>query len=159
MCGRAGLLLALASSIFFLVVAAKNRSREAANCNGCALALSTLLAWVVIAGNMRGELRRQDEVQETTRMLVAVYELAHDVDSIRARLGRLPADQKEFVQLRGEPIPRLGVRSISYFRDSEPDYRLDFMLGGFWGDRRDLFGYVAWYSGPNANPRLHVDLF
>ncbi len=159
-CAVIGLLLALASSSAFLVAAVKNRGREAANCNGCALALSTLIGWIVIGGTIRGELRRHEEIQRTTHMLVAVHELAHDADAIRARLGRSPADEKEFVRLRGEPMPcSMPAEYLAYFHNSEFDYQFNFGLRNFWGDHWDLFGYVAVYYGPSASPRLRVFLF
>ncbi|MCX5682078.1 MAG: hypothetical protein NT049_00100, partial [Planctomycetota bacterium] len=70
-------------------------------------------------------------------------------------------DEEELVQLRGKPMPTFGLGHypIHYYRSSDLDYQLNFSFRSFWGYRWDIFGYVASYYGPNATPRLFVDLF
>jgi hypothetical protein len=159
--GWLGLVCVAASVLAFLVAAVKRRKGQAANCGGCVLALFTLIIPATAANTIHRSLWRQDDIQETTRTLVTVHKLAQDIDSIRARLGRLPKDERELVRLRGKPMPLFGSghHPISYYRVSDSDYLLNFSFRSFWGYHWDLLGYVASYHGPNVTPRLFVDLF
>lgn len=157
-CILLGGVLPLVSSAVFLIAALENRTRQAVNCAGCVLALFTLITWIVAGRTIHDAIHIQKDIQETTRRLATVHKVAQDVESIRARLGRLPKDEKEFVQLLGKPMPVFGEYDrISYYRNSDLDYRLNFSLRSFWGYGGDF--YVASYQGPNTTPRLFVDLF
>jgi len=159
LCALLGGSFLLVSSLVFLGAAAKSHAGQPANCGGCVLALSTLIAWIAVGFTIHSELRLPEDVAETTHTLLAVHKLAQDVEAIRTRFGRLPADQQELVRLRGKPMPLCGSGHcpITYDRNSDADYRLNFDLATFWGYRWNF--YVAYYQGPNATPRLFVDLF
>jgi hypothetical protein len=159
LCALLGGSFLLVSGLVFLGAAAKNRAGQPANCGGCVLALSTLIAWIAVGFTMHRELRLQEDPQETTHTLLTVHKLAQDVEAIRTRLDRLPTSEQELVRLRGKPMPRFGAGHypISYERNGNVDYRLHFHLTTFWGYRWNYF--VAYYQGPNAAPRLFVDLF
>jgi len=149
------------SSICFLIAAIKTRTRQVVNCLGCVLPLFILVNSCVIGSKLHNFSSNQNDVEETTRTLMAVLELAQEIDTLQKHLGRLPNDEAELVLLLGKPMPTFGSHHvpIHYYRNGDSDYHLNFDFRSFWGYRWDLFGYVATYSSCNANPRLFVDLF
>jgi hypothetical protein len=159
LCAIPGPLLPV-SSIVFLVAATKDPARRAANCGGCMLAVFTLVIWIAAVCTIREFRSRQESVEQTTTTLVKLHELAAEIELIRARLGRLPEDEKELVEMRGKPMPTFyGHFQIQYLRDTEGHYQLSCSVSDFWGSHWDLFGWIVSYYGPSSTPRLRVILF
>ena len=159
LCSLTGVILLLASATAFLAAALKDRIHRGGNCAGCNLALFTLIAWVAGYAGINSRVRHQDAVQRTTETIIELHKLAAEVESIRARLGRLPNDEMELVALRQKPMP-------TFYRNFQIGYRLDrdryyltCSLSDFWDCHWDLFGWIVSYYGPNAPRRMQIILF
>ncbi|HVX60596.1 MAG TPA: hypothetical protein VHC19_08340, partial [Pirellulales bacterium] len=99
-------------------------------------------------------------VQQTTDQFISLYKLTAEIESIRARTGRLPKDERELIALRGQPISTNGESAVlSYKRLDEDHYRLDCVLQNFWGRQRDTIGWIVRYYGPKTPRRVRVVLF
>lgn len=160
LCGVTGSILFVASTIVYLIAALKDRTRRGRNCACCNLALFTWIAWSASCASIGSRLRHQEAVQHTTETIITLHKLAADVESIRARLGRLPTDEKELVALRQKPMPLFYIQyQIGYQRVDQDRYHLTCSLSDFWDRHRDLFGWIVLYDGPAAPRRMQVILF
>ncbi len=159
LCGFATLALVLVSSVIFLVTAFEDRARCGRHCAACIFALS----WLIISGSCvskaRGHTQYLEDVEHTTETLVTLHCLAADIETIRARLGRLPT-QQELETLRGAPLPAYWKDyRIEYQRLDEEHYHLACSMQSFWGHGWDLFGWRVFYRGPHAPRRIQIILF
>jgi hypothetical protein len=162
-CALTWLLSVVASSIVFFVAGVKDRTHRGRNCACCDLALFTLIGWIiicVICANVQSQVRRQEDAQQTTETLIKLHKLATEIESFRARLGRLPKDEEELVALRGEPMPTFYQQfAIHYKRLGGDRYELTCSLRSFWGYGWDLWGWHVAYYGCNSPRRIQVILF
>jgi hypothetical protein len=159
-CALVWLLLSLVSGIIFLIVAARQSAGRVGNCAGCALALFTIIVPLAAGGAAQSRLHRIEQVRRTARMILIFHRLGAEVEAIRTRLGRLPADEEELVRLRGKPMPPDGEKyRIRYYRRDEKQYDMSYNAADFWGRHWDLFGWIFHYYGPSSPQRLHAELF
>jgi len=110
-----GLLLAPASSIFFLVAALRHKAGRATQLRGCVLALWTLTVCVVAEWTVYGHHQRQDLVEETTQAIRSLHKLAAEVgsdskahrSSAGKRAGTYPAAREPTAG--GRPWPKSAL--------------------------------------------------
>jgi len=153
-------LFLMIGSIVFLVSAARHRRRRVGNCAGCILAFFTLIICATMANDTQNCRRQMDDIERTTHILIILHKLANDIESIRTRIDRLPADEQELVRLRGKPMPTYrGLYRIHYYRYDMEQYDLSCCQSNFWGSHWDLFGWILHYYGPHSTQRLHAELF
>jgi hypothetical protein len=146
--------------IVFLVRAAKYRHSRAANCAGCVLAFYTLCFCAAVSSDAYRLRTYLDCVDHTTHILITLHKLANDIEAIRTRIGRLPANEAELVQLRGEPMPiYYGQYRINYYLRDSGIYDLSCCENNFWGSHWDIFGWILHYYGPQSTQRLHAEVF
>lgn len=154
------LLIVFVSNIAFLLAAAANRTTRARNCACCVLTVFSLIIWMAVNRTAHRQHDYHEAVAQTTHTLITVHELGNDVESIKARLGRLPKDEKELVRLRGKPMPTYREKyTIGYVRRDDDRYYLTYNASDFWGRNGDLWGWIVEYYGPNSVRRLNVILF
>jgi hypothetical protein len=158
--GVLGVLLPFVSSIVFLVTASRRRVGRVQNCGGCVLALFTLIIWLAAAKAIHDCRERVSSAEQTTKTLIQLHKLADEVETIRTRLGRLPANEAELVRLRGEPLPyHYSHFRIRYIRRDGDGYALTCGLSDFWGSHWDIFPWIFDYYGPQSTQRLRAIVF
>jgi len=154
----AGLVLTVIACLVFLVAAVRDRTRRGRNCACFNLALFTLVFWMISAGDIGSRLHYLKEVRHTTKVLTSLHALGTEIESLQARLGRLPKDEEELVALRGKPLPAFYKEyRIHYQRQDGDQYRLECSLSDFWGHAWD--GWIVFYNGPDSLRPLQVTLF
>ena len=124
----------------------------------------SILSWLIIPGSYFSKTvshtRHLEDVEHTTATLVTLHRLAGEIETIRARLGRLPTGEKELETLRRAPLPAFWKDyRIHYERRDEEHYDLTCTLQNFWGYGWDIFGWNVYYHGPDAPRRIQVILF
>lgn len=150
----------IAGMVVFLVAASKDRRHRAVNCAGCMMILFTWLISVSTAAAIREHLDYQERVEKTTHTIITLHQLSAEIEAFRERLGRLPDNEDELVELRGQPMPPFYKNyRISYQRCSKDEYYLSCSISDFWGQHWDLFGWIFMFYGPNSTQRLHAILF
>jgi len=105
-----GFVSMIAGMVVFLVAASKARRGRAVNCAGCMLILFIWLTFGGAAAEIINRLECQNRVENTTHTIIKLHQLAAEIEAFRERLGRLPDDEEELVQLRGQPMP-------TYYKD------------------------------------------
>lgn len=145
-----GLLSLMASMVLFLVVAAKNRKGRGRNLAGVALALLVLVFYMREGGKFYGRIASLEAMQKTTQTLVDLHRLGNEVESLRAKLGRLPDDEEELARLQGKPMP-LCCRGYRYtYHRINGDYYIRGRMDHIWERRPDVYGHPVYYQGPTS---------
>ena len=100
------------------------------------LVAAPVLTLVAMARN--ASLRHDAKIAQQTKTILAMLDTtAKEVESIRAKLGRAPANEKELEQLMGHPMPIALKSPIQYAQTGPNSFSLAYYiewLEGFSGD-------------------------
>ena len=108
-----------------------------------------------LSGFAEHERRVHDEtIQATRELILTLHRLSAEIETIRSRLGRLPDNEGELVDLRGEQMPLFYKDfHITYRRDDRNGYSLNCCVGNVWGHG---WGEIIDFHGPESTQRISV---
>jgi len=147
-----------ASMVCFFVASMRNQKKRKRNVIGVVLAILVLISF---AGKTTGTPRQNaylEAVRKTTQTLIGFHQLGNEVEALRAKLGRLPNNEEEFVRLRGEAMPVYsGTHCYHYSHADGTHYQISCCMNCIWGIGFDLLGYHVCYYGPASTERIYSE--
>lgn len=141
----------LVSAVVFItdvVIAERKRRRSAILCIS-ALVMPLLWLLVVLPANRYLETTRHAQTKATFNRLVA------DIEAIRWRIGRVPANEQELTKLLGRPIPLSAWNDPTHYHidvSSPVHYRISCLTG-------DFAGMIYSYDSQNKADGVRIEPF